>query len=391
MGLYWRWDQGRTAYFSVDALSQAVRVLVSFDGKNPDDVKAPLRERITKATGLPFAPNSQAYLSIFRNYARIFEASQLATRIDGKLVVTDIGKKLSIPGELSSDEYLMHFARSCPMPNPAFDDYDGNVSCYPAVAVIRLLMAHEEFTADGLSEADVISVLAGNHLHGSEAPTTFAALPRTGRVPEGDEERQVREFLRFLAQFSFLHFSQSRLWYNGPERGSAEWDALWTALEPRVLSLPTDAAEAILALGSISDAPELRLSVVERDPAEQFFIEGSRSQRTHVMLERNKRLRKQFLDGAERPIACDVCTIAPDEKYPWTKDLVELHHLLPLSSAIRVGSSSTLLTDIVPVCPTCHRAVHTFYSRWLKKEGKKDFSSKEEAHDVYDSVKKLVA
>ena len=98
MRLRWRWDQGRTEYFSVHALAQAARVLVRHEGQSLDDVKASLREQMVKATGLPFLPDAEEYLSIWRNYARIFQAAQLAARVNGRLVVTDIGRKLSVPG-----------------------------------------------------------------------------------------------------------------------------------------------------------------------------------------------------------------------------------------------------------------------------------------------------
>ncbi len=392
MRLTWRWDQGRTGYFSVDSLTQAARILVQFEGQNPDDVKSELRSKIVATTGLPYLPNTAQYLSIWRNYGRIYQASQIAARLaDGRLLLTEVGKKLVVPGELSSDEYLLHFARSCVMPNPAFDDYDASVHTYPAASVIRLLMASERFLNEGMSANDVLSFIAGNEILGVEPPEVFASLSGKVVMPVGDEERQVREFLRFLSQLSFLHFESGRLWYSGPKIGSTDWAAIWTALTPRIEALPSNNALAVLELGRLHGNEDFSIGVFDADPADWQFTEGSRSQRTHVLLERNKKLRKQFLTSATLPIHCNVCDVAPDKKYPWTENLVEIHHLLPLSSAVKVGKTSTLLEDVVPVCPTCHRAIHKFYSTWLVNYGQKDFKSKEEAQEVYDTAKKLVA
>ena len=66
---------------------------------------------------------------------------------------------------------------------------------------------------------------------------------------------------------------------------------------------------------------------------------------------------------------------------------MDLHHLLPLSSGTRVEASGTTFDDLIPVCPTCHRAVHRYYERWLLGESKQDFENRGEAVQVYKSMK----
>jgi hypothetical protein len=41
----------------------------------------------------------------------------------------------------------------------------------------------------------------------------------------------------------------------------------------------------------------------------------------------------------------------------------------------------------VPVCPSCHRAVHRYYDQWLSKEGLLDFPNEIQARVVYGDLK----
>jgi hypothetical protein len=61
---------------------------------------------------------------------------------------------------------------------------------------------------------------------------------------------------------------------------------------------------------------------------------------------------------------------------------------LPLSSGTRVDAKTgTVLDDLVPVCPTCHRAIHRFYDGHLKTETRKDFLNEKEARAIYAQAK----
>ena len=120
------------------------------------------------------------------------------------------------------------------------------------------------------------------------------------------------------------------------------------------------------------------------------FFEGNRISRFHLMFERSSSLREQYFK--HNPTAtCDICTQITNKKYPWTHRVLDLHHVLPLSTILKADANCvTRFSDLVPVCPTCHRAVHSFYSIYLREEGKDDFENKEEAWKVYKSVKEKI-
>ena len=86
-----------------------------------------------------------------------------------------------------------------------------------------------------------------------------------------------------------------------------------------------------------------------------------------------------------------MCHMDVSEKYPWTEYMLDIHHLLPLSSSVAITTRGTSLSDIVGICPSCHRSVHIYYSKWLKKNGQDDFSSRIEAMEVYLAAVKEVA
>jgi predicted HNH restriction endonuclease len=79
------------------------------------------------------------------------------------------------------------------------------------------------------------------------------------------------------------------------------------------------------------------------------------------------------------------------DKYPWTDYMLDIHHLLPLSSSVAITTKGTSLNDIVGLCPSCHRSIHIYYTKWLKYAGQDDFSSRAEAMDVYLTAIKEIA
>lgn len=131
---------------------------------------------------------------------------------------------------------------------------------------------------------------------------------------------------------------------------------------------------------------------------ESGFTEGNKVKKTHVVIERNSGLRNQFFSTRPSP-TCDFCTLRTAESYPWTERVLDIHHLLPLCSGIRVeakkvtgkrgGSEkgSTTFEDLVAVCPTCHRAIHRYYDAWLGHENRADFENRDESRKVYSEAK----
>jgi predicted HNH restriction endonuclease len=48
------------------------------------------------------------------------------------------------------------------------------------------------------------------------------------------------------------------------------------------------------------------------------------------------------------------------------------------------------VADLVGLCPTCHRATHIYYRRWLRDNGVDDFYGKDHARKVYCEAKQAV-
>ena len=119
---------------------------------------------------------------------------------------------------------------------------------------------------------------------------------------------------------------------------------------------------------------------------ESGFEEGTKSEKTHLVIERNQFLRKEFF--ARHPwLTCDLCIMDTHATYPWNERVLDIHHLLPLSSGVEIGVDGTKFGDIRPVCPTCHRAVHSYYTGFLKRHQQPDFTSRDQAFTAYHEIK----
>lgn len=55
---------------------------------------------------------------------------------------------------------------------------------------------------------------------------------------------------------------------------------------------------------------------------------------------------------------CGVCLLDPAKRYGASGDIIEVHHLQPLSLVDQPRTYNPL-TDLIPLCPNCHRAIHT--------------------------------
>lgn len=55
---------------------------------------------------------------------------------------------------------------------------------------------------------------------------------------------------------------------------------------------------------------------------------------------------------------CLVCGLEPQRAYGAAGSIIEVHHLEPVASLIEPRPYDPR-TDLVPLCPTCHRALHT--------------------------------
>jgi 5-methylcytosine-specific restriction protein A len=98
-------------------------------------------------------------------------------------------------------------------------------------------------------------------------------------------------------------------------------------------------------------------SVEELDPPDQEdLIEGA--VRLAVVRRRERNPRNRLLCLRIHGATCRICHLNPEELYSDAGGIIEVHHLQPLSAAGEPRPYDPV-TDLIPLCPNCHRAVHT--------------------------------
>ncbi len=377
----WRWDQGRLEYFRFDNVVRIAETLAKLDGAPLNVGEDPLRGPLVEHTGLEFKPD---HYRVWRNYARVFRCALLATDIDHRLAVTSLCRKLADPSSgVTPDEYLNFVFSRFALPFPAFDDYNASVPpVHPFSAIAKFAVARGD---SGVSLRDVFSFVIGNGCMGMEDLSWYQTLAATGRSPEGDEERQVREMLVFMGQSSFLKWFDGRLYVDTSDLG-AVLKATSPAPRPTRKAVPEEEFFSIAESGSASSLRKLDTELNDREILSASFREGGRTFRTHGKIERSPLVRRRFFEIHPEAV-CDACRVDVRHRYPWTDNILELHHLLPLSSTILVGGTTTSLEDMVALCPNCHKSIHIYYRQKLKDWGVEDFGSKKMAADVYRLAK----
>lgn len=77
-----------------------------------------------------------------------------------------------------------------------------------------------------------------------------------------------------------------------------------------------------------------------------------------VVRRRERNPRNRLLCLRIHGAACMVCSLSPGDLYGDAGGIIEVHHLQPLSLAGEPRPYDPA-TDLIPLCPNCHRAVHT--------------------------------
>jgi hypothetical protein len=383
----WRWDQGRLQYFQLGVIRKVARVLVAFDGQiigGNEALGDVLRDPLQTGTGLPFLPDEQRY-KIWRNYGRVLGLQFLAARIADRLRVTELCRAL-VDNVLSDDQYIQFVIKRFAYPSPCFQGYDPQATrIFPFAAIVKFLISRAGLGAVTID--DLASYLIGNEVTGNERVDFYKRLRPSGLILAGDEARQLRELTIFLSQAPFLSWNRPYLHIDTgglPE----DWESslfAYATPEPRRRLLGE--GEEILNSGRVHGIVLPELPTSEQYPEQRAFLEGHRRRATHFIIERSANVRQMYLRSATNPATCDMCRLDTIVAYPWTKALIEVHHLLPLGSLLRFEQRHTSLTDLVGVCPTCHRATHQFYKTWLTDMGQEDFRSDQEAKAVYVEAK----
>lgn len=396
----WRWDQGRVLYFQYDVLKEISRVLVRYEGRNvnEDSMARAFKQDLITSSGLPFLPENY---KVNRNYSRVFQCALLATtKGRGELVISDICKELSGKDRMfaSADDYLFEVVNRFRFPFPAFQEYDRtSPRIYPFCALLKLLLAKRlKGEEASLSLSDIGKYLVGNQRTGLEDVDYYKNLSVTDYELVGDARRQLREMIIFIGQLSFLKIFEKKVYLD--VLGDDDAALLARLVRPYAQEPLEDKVEEFMALTRIDKrlvVPQTscikasEMPLPSTDVSDFEFTEGRRKRVHHLRIERSPMLRNIYIRLHPEPV-CDACKNNIREKYPWTDYMLDLHHLLPLSSVVRTVDSGTSLADMVGLCPSCHRAIHSYYGKWLKANSIEDFRSKKEAMEVYlDAIKEI--
>ena len=96
--------------------------------------------------------------------------------------------------------------------------------------------------------------------------------------------------------------------------------------------------------------------VTHKTTGTEIKFEGAIEFKTIRRRERNPRNRMLCLRLHGKK--CIVCGTSPSEIYGEAGNIIEVHHLEPLSK-LREPRPYDPEHDLVPLCPNCHRAIHT--------------------------------
>lgn len=97
--------------------------------------------------------------------------------------------------------------------------------------------------------------------------------------------------------------------------------------------------------------------VIEDDPKDEPpAYEGA--VRHYLVQKRERNPRNRLLCIRLHGERCVVCQMEPRSAYGDAGEIIEVHHLEPLAQ-LREERPYDPARDLVPLCPSCHRAVHT--------------------------------
>ena len=379
----WRWDQGRLLYFQFDVLKEIAKALVKFDNTDLSKCEDLFRNILVNDTGMPFLPS---HYTIKRNYSRVFQCSFLANFHKNILIVTDICKDLAQDnGTIKCvDDYLFNYIVRFRFPFPAFDNYNTTEPrIYPFCAIIKFLLSKIQSGEEAKASLDdIFNYIISNNCTGLEDLDFYNnLLPKKYNYTE-TERRQLREMIIFISQLSILKVYDGYLYLDDIDK-NAQNEVLNEFLNPEIRLPKNDRLEEFFEMTSTTRKIVIpAFELFTADPTDIEFMEGDRKRVEHFRVERSGLLRKYYRQMNPVPHCC-ACGIDMNIRYPWTDYMLEIHHLLPLSSTVAISNKGTSLADIVGLCPSCHRAVHIYYKKWLKLNKQTDFKSRQEAYDVF--------
>jgi hypothetical protein len=378
----WRFDQGRIEYFQFDEL----RKLAKFAVEN--DLKSAKRADLVQATGLPFLPADENYPP-WRNYSRVFRTAMIVAEVNQVAVPTKVAHLLAEDGKTNSDEYFHFLVQSFTDPSPSFQQWDFSKNPrFPLLFSLKYLIAKSVLGHFTVPYSEIVAAYKASDFDGDEGQTDFLAI--ANKTYSSVESRQARESIQVISQISYLSAGSTEVSISLDSGAAIEVFEGLSAIrgdrknnrDQEIIRLTNQFESAVAGV----DLDYLNMAVDH--VIEAGFAEGNRVERTHVVLERNAGVRAAFF--LQHPTtACDFCERDTALEFPWVERVLDIHHLLPLCSGTRSSGKGTDLSDLVALCPTCHKAVHRFYAGWLSAMGRKDFADVKEARSVYQEAKKL--
>ncbi|NKQ75083.1 HNH endonuclease [Rhizobium sp. UPM1132] len=383
----WSWDQGRLDYFQFDNLKKIAKFALNNDLRLTD------RKTLHGVTRLPFLPDDDRYPP-WRNYSRVFGLSLICARVGTGSRPTKIAQLLASDGGVTTDEYFHFLCEATTDPSPVLQDWNhATVRRYPLLFSLKFMLARAAVGVFTTSISEIVASYGASGFVGDEDQAAFVDLINEGH--DADKvDRQAAESIQVIAQISYLSLDKRELTVSLTKEDATN---LFDQLDPiggdplkdgaeeifRITDLfesAVDNLELDYATTAVSDVEEAGFS------ANTTFAEGAKSRKTHLIIERNGKIRLEFFKTNPSPI-CDFCETDTSKTYPWTPRILDIHHLLPLCSGARTSKDGTMLDDLVAVCPTCHRGIHRFYDAWLKNSGQRDFLDAEQAKVVYGEAK----
>lgn len=385
----WHWDQGRLDYFQFDNLKKIARFALSNDLVLAD------RKKMADDIGLPFLPDSDQYPP-WRNYSRVFGLSLICAKKRMKAQPTKIAQALAGDGVTTTDEYFHFLCVASTDPSPALRGWNSAaVRRYPLLFSLKVLLARAVLGENTTSISQIVGSYVATDLIGNENLDEFVELVKADHKITNSGCRQAAESLQVIAQISYLSLEKRNVTVSLSEEDAIN---IFCQLEPIPGTPQADPAEEVFRITDLFDAAVDKLELdyaatmvsdVEESgfSSSTTFKEGTKTRKTHLIMERNGKLRTKFFKAYPSAV-CDFCATDTSEAYPWTKRILDIHHLLPLCSGARTSKSGTMLDDLVAVCPTCHRGIHRYYDTWLMHMGRKDFLDANQAKMVYAEAKK---
>ncbi len=387
----WKWDQGRMQYFQFDALRTMSSFITKYDFKNETP------ELIRESIGMQFLPLNY---TPWRNYARILKLCFLIYEEDDVAHPTDIAWLLSKSGTVTCDEYFHFLVEVSTQPSPALQEWKQNHTFvrYPLCFSLKYMLAIIAIGFEPIVSIDeIVDAYIYSGFKGDESDIEFIELLNKKSKYIGYSKnintRQAKESIKTIAQISYLHCLGNHIVVSLNRVDALD---IFKSLNPISEDfIHQDGNIVIKNLseffkdGSSHDFFEYKNSEISEE-VEYGFIEGGKVKKTHIVIERNSKLRSLYFKTYPSPI-CDSCNLNTHLKYPWVDKVLDVHHILPLSSGTRVDSrQGTILDDLVAICPTCHRAIHRYSDLYLKKSSKKDFDNRDEALNIYIEFKKKI-